>query len=151
MPTRRPGGRRGDTTAAGLNRYPEPQPQALVARLAALYGVPAAMLLVGRGSDEAIDLLSRIYLRAGTDAILQCPPTFGMYRVAAHIQGAGVVEVPLRPRARLEPRSRAAARGLAPAHEARVSVLAQQSDRQLASSSARSRRCARRSTARPSW
>jgi histidinol-phosphate aminotransferase len=53
------------------------------------------MLLVGRGSDEAIDLLSRIYLRAGTDAILQSPPTFGMYRVAAHIQGAGVVDVPL--------------------------------------------------------
>jgi histidinol-phosphate aminotransferase len=85
----------GDTTAAGLNRYPEPQPKALVARLAALYGVPPEMLLVGRGSDEAIDLLSRIYLRAGRDAILQCPPTFGMYRVAAHIQGAGVVEVPL--------------------------------------------------------
>ena len=85
----------GDATAAGLNRYPEPQPKALVARLAALYGVAPDMLLVGRGSDEAIDLLSRIYLRAGTDAILQCPPTFGMYRVAAHIQGAGVVEVPL--------------------------------------------------------
>jgi histidinol-phosphate aminotransferase len=85
----------GDATTAGLNRYPEPQPKALVARLAALYGVPPGMLLVGRGSDEAIDLLSRIYLRAGRDAILQCPPTFGMYRVAAHIQGAAVVEVPL--------------------------------------------------------
>jgi histidinol-phosphate aminotransferase len=85
----------GDATTAGLNRYPEPQPKALVARLAALYGVPPGMLLVGRGSDEAIDLLSRIYLRAGADAILQCPPTFGMYRVAAHIQGAGVVDVPL--------------------------------------------------------
>jgi histidinol-phosphate aminotransferase len=85
----------GDTTAGGLNRYPEPQPRALVARLAALYGVAADMLLVGRGSDEAIDLLSRIYLRAGTDAILQSPPTFGMYRVAAHIQGASVVDVPL--------------------------------------------------------
>jgi histidinol-phosphate aminotransferase len=85
----------GDATAAGLNRYPEPQPKALVARLAALYGVAPDMLLLGRGSDEAIDLLSRIYLRAGTDAILQCPPTFGMYRVAAHIQGAAVAEVPL--------------------------------------------------------
>ena len=83
------------TTAAGLNRYPEPQPKALVARLSELYGVPPDMLLVGRGSDEAIDLLSRIYLRAGMDAILQCPPTFGMYRVAAHIQGAGVIDVPL--------------------------------------------------------
>jgi histidinol-phosphate aminotransferase len=85
----------GDSTAAGLNRYPEPQPKALVARMAALYGVPADMLLVGRGSDEAIDLLSRIFLRAGMDAILQSPPTFGMYRVAAHIQGAQVIDVPL--------------------------------------------------------
>jgi histidinol-phosphate aminotransferase len=85
----------GDTTAAGLNRYPEPQPRALIERLAALYGVPAASVLATRGSDEAIDLLSRIYLRAGTDAILQCTPTFGMYQVAARIQGAGVVEVPL--------------------------------------------------------
>ena len=85
----------GDTTAAGLNRYPEPQPGALIARMAALYGVPETGVLATRGSDEAIDLLSRIYLRAGADAILQCTPTFGMYQVAARIQGAAVVEVPL--------------------------------------------------------
>jgi histidinol dehydrogenase len=87
----------GDHTEAGLNRYPEPQPQALVRRLAELYGVPPETLLVTRGSDEAIDLLSRIYLRAGRDAILQCTPTFGMYRVAARIQGAEVIDVPLDP------------------------------------------------------
>jgi len=85
----------GDATLAGLNRYPEPQPRELIERLAALYEVPAERLLVGRGSDEAIDLLSRIFLRARSDAILQCPPTFGMYKVAAHIQGADVIEVPL--------------------------------------------------------
>jgi histidinol-phosphate aminotransferase len=85
----------GDTTTGGLNRYPEPQPQALIERLAALYGLPAACVLATRGSDEAIDVLSRIYLRAGTDAILQCSPTFGMYQVAARIQGAAVVEIPL--------------------------------------------------------
>ncbi len=85
----------GDTTAAGLNRYPEPQPKALIERLAQVYDVPAASLLVARGSDEAIDVLSRIFLRAGTDSIMQCTPSFGMYRVAAHIQGAGVVEVAL--------------------------------------------------------
>jgi len=85
----------GDTTTAGLNRYPEPQPQALIERLAALYGVPTSSVLATRGGDEAIDVLSRIYLRAGTDAILQCTPTFGMYQVAARIQGAGVVEIPL--------------------------------------------------------
>lgn len=85
----------GDTTAAGLNRYPEPQPQALIERLAALYAVPAAGVLATRGSDEAIDLLSRIFLRAGSDAILQCAPTFGMYQVAARIQGAAVIEIAL--------------------------------------------------------
>jgi histidinol-phosphate aminotransferase len=85
----------GDNTIAGLNRYPEPQPQALIDRLASLYGVSPAQVLATRGADEAIDVLSRIYLRAGTDAILQCGPTFGMYQVAARIQGAEVVELPL--------------------------------------------------------
>jgi histidinol-phosphate aminotransferase len=85
----------GDNTLAGLNRYPEPQPRALIERLASLYGVSAAQVLATRGADEAIDVLSRIYLRAGTDAILQCGPTFGMYQVAARIQGAEVIELPL--------------------------------------------------------
>jgi histidinol-phosphate aminotransferase len=80
---------------AGLNRYPEPQPELLIERLAKLYEVPAASVLATRGSDEAIDVLSRIYLRCGTDAILQCTPSFGMYQVAARIQGAEVIEVPL--------------------------------------------------------
>ena len=84
-----------DTTVAGLNRYPEPQPRALIERLGQLYGVADSSVLATRGSDEAIDLLSRIYLRAGVDAILQCTPTFGMYQVAARIQGAQVMEVPL--------------------------------------------------------
>jgi len=85
----------GDATEGGLNRYPEPQPEALVERLAGLYAAPAGGILVTRGSDEAIDVLSRIFLRAGRDAILQCTPTFGMYQVAARIQGAEVLEVPL--------------------------------------------------------
>jgi histidinol-phosphate aminotransferase len=84
-----------DESSAGLNRYPEPQPQALLQSLAALYAVSPASLLVGRGSDEAIDLLTRAFCRAGSDAVLVCPPTFGMYSVSARIQGAGVVQVPL--------------------------------------------------------
>lgn len=84
-----------DRSLTGLNRYPEPQPAALVQGLAALYGVQPQQLLVGRGSDEGIDLLTRAFCRAGHDAVLICPPTFGMYAVAARIQGAGVIEVPL--------------------------------------------------------
>jgi histidinol-phosphate aminotransferase len=85
----------GDNTQAGLNRYPEPQPHALVERMARLYSVPAANVLVGRGSDEAIDLLVRAFCRAGQDQVVITPPTFGFYKVAARIQGAGVIEVPL--------------------------------------------------------
>jgi histidinol-phosphate aminotransferase len=85
----------GDNSLAGLNRYPEPQPHALVERMAQLYGVPARQLLVGRGSDEAIDLLVRVFCRAGQDNVVITPPTFGFYKVAARIQGAGVLEVPL--------------------------------------------------------
>jgi histidinol-phosphate aminotransferase len=76
-----------------LNRYPEPQPERLVAGMAQLYGVPESHVLVTRGSDEGIDLLTRVFCRAGQDAILHCPPTFGMYRIAAQTQGAAVVSV----------------------------------------------------------
>ena len=85
----------GDNTQAGLNRYPEPQPRALVERMALLYDVPPANVLVGRGSDEAIDLLVRAFCRAGEDRVVITPPTFGFYKVAARIQGADVIEVPL--------------------------------------------------------
>lgn len=86
----------GDRTRGGLNRYPEPQSLELITRLAALYGVGPEQVLVGRGSDEGIDLLVRAFCRAGRDEVLVCPPTFAMYRFAADVQGAGVVEVPLR-------------------------------------------------------
>jgi histidinol-phosphate aminotransferase len=78
-----------------LNRYPEPQPAGLVAQLAALYGVAPAQVLVTRGSDEGIDLILRTFCRAGKDAILVTPPTYGMYVVAAGIQGARTITAPL--------------------------------------------------------
>jgi histidinol-phosphate aminotransferase len=81
---------------AHCNRYPEPQPAALVDALSTLYGVRREQILIGRGSDEAIDLLVRAFCRAGEDAILIQPPTFGMYSVCARTQNAAVIEVALR-------------------------------------------------------
>ena len=98
-PTSCPGVRSATTADAGLNRYPEPQPRELVARSRRSTAPQPNQVLVGRGSDEAIDLLVRAFCRAGQDAVLVCPPTFGMYAVAARIQGAEVVTVPLRSRA----------------------------------------------------
>ena len=85
----------GDLSRSGLNRYPEPHPLEVEARLARLYGVAPAQVLAGRGSDEGIDLLVRGFCGAGRDAVVISPPTFGMYEVAARIQGADVIEVPL--------------------------------------------------------
>ena len=86
------------TPSAGkplLNRYPEPQPAELIALLAAYYAVAENNILVTRGSDEGIDLLLRAFCRAGQDAILITPPTYGMYAVSAAIQNARVITVPL--------------------------------------------------------
>ncbi|MTI74849.1 MAG: histidinol-phosphate transaminase [Stenotrophomonas sp.] len=83
--------------AGGLcRRYPEPQPQALRERLATLYGCTSEQLLVGRGSDEAIDLLVRALCVPGRDGVLYTPPVFGMYAVSARLQNALALVVPLR-------------------------------------------------------
>jgi histidinol-phosphate aminotransferase len=57
--------------------------------------VKTDQVILTRGSDEGIDLLVRLFCRADQDQIMICPPTYGMYRVAATIQNAGIVEVPL--------------------------------------------------------
>ncbi|MDT3487454.1 histidinol-phosphate transaminase [Stenotrophomonas maltophilia] len=81
--------------AGNSRRYPEPQPLALREGLAALYGVTPSQLLIGRGSDEAIDLLVRALCVPGRDGVLVTPPVFGMYAVCARLQGAALIEVPL--------------------------------------------------------
>ena len=82
--------------AGTCRRYPEPQPNRLRDALAALYGCAPECLLLSRGSDEDIDLLVRALCRPGEDAVLVTPPVFGMYAVSARLQGARLVEVPLR-------------------------------------------------------
>jgi histidinol-phosphate aminotransferase len=79
---------------SSLNRYPEPQHAGLISLLAGEYGLPAEKVLLTRGSDDGIDLLVRVFCRAGEDSILDCPPSFGMYKVAARAQGAGIITAP---------------------------------------------------------
>ena len=52
-------------------------------------------MLIGRGSDEAIDLLVRGLCVPERDAVVVTPPVFGMYAVCARLQSAPLVEVPL--------------------------------------------------------
>jgi histidinol dehydrogenase len=75
--------------------YPDPDSGALREALARYTGVPAAHLLVGAGADELIDLVMRVFVQPG-DAIVNCPPTFGMYSFDASIENGRVINVPRR-------------------------------------------------------
>ncbi|MCU0453409.1 MAG: histidinol-phosphate transaminase [Bacteroidetes bacterium] len=76
-----------------LNRYPDPFQRKLRNALAEREGRAADEIFVGVGSDEAIDLLLRVYCEPGTDHVLIPEPTYGMYRVAASIQNAVIDRV----------------------------------------------------------
>ncbi|KAK6525521.1 histidinol-phosphate transaminase [Arthrobotrys megalospora] len=87
---------------AGLNRYPDPHQielKQLLCDLRQPADSPATLkpenLFVGVGSDEAIDGLIRCFCIPGVDKILVCPPTYGMYTVAAQVNDVEVVKVPL--------------------------------------------------------
>lgn len=70
-----------------LNRYPECQPKVVIERYARYAGLQPDQVLVSRGADEGIELLMRAFCEPGKDAILFCPPTYGMYSVSAETIG----------------------------------------------------------------
>ncbi|MDX2069048.1 MAG: histidinol-phosphate transaminase [Haliscomenobacter sp.] len=81
----------------GLNRYPDPLQWKLKAAISQLKGVPAEQIFLGNGSDEAIDLVVRIFCEPRQDHILILPPTYGMYQVSADIADVGIRTVSLTP------------------------------------------------------
>lgn len=76
--------------------YPDPENTALRAALARFTRFPMENLFAGSGSDELIDLVMRLFLQPG-DAIIDCPPTFGMYTFDAAVNAARILEIPRRP------------------------------------------------------
>ncbi len=81
----------------GYNRYPDPLQWKLKRAIGELKGIAPEHIFLGNGSDEAIDLLLRIFCEPGADHIITLPPTYGMYRVSADISNVAVREIPLRP------------------------------------------------------
>ncbi|CDH02513.1 histidinol-phosphate transaminase [Xenorhabdus bovienii] len=70
-----------------LNRYPECQPVSVIQRYADYVGLQPDQVLASRGADESIELLIRVFCEPGKDAVLFCPPTYGMYSVSAEAFG----------------------------------------------------------------
>ena len=80
-----------------LNRYPLPYQEKLRSVIAEYRKVDTENVFVGVGSDEAIDLLFRIFCSPGKDKVITNPPTYGMYKVSANINNIKVDEVLLTP------------------------------------------------------
>lgn len=85
----------GSPVIAGYPRYPDPLQTKIKNRLAEMIRVQSNQIFVGNGSDEAIDLLFRIFCRPQIDNAVICPPTYGMYEVAAAINDVPVRRVNL--------------------------------------------------------
>jgi len=73
--------------------YPDPESRLLRQAIATYTSVPFDNILAGAGADELIDLIMRLLLDPG-DCILNCPPTFGMYKFDAEVNAAHVISVP---------------------------------------------------------
>jgi len=78
-----------------FNRYPDCQPQDVINNYASYADVKTTQVLVSRGADEGIELLIRAFCSPAKDAILICPPTYGMYAISANTFDVAVKTAPL--------------------------------------------------------
>jgi histidinol-phosphate aminotransferase len=72
------------------HRYPDPLQKKLKQRISQIKGIAPEQIFLGNGSDEAIDLLIRVFCEPGKDSILIAEPTYGMYSVCAGVNNVTV-------------------------------------------------------------
>jgi len=85
----------GSPLEQNYNRYPDPLQSEIKVRIAKINSLSSSEIFVGNGSDEAIDLLFRIFCEPKKDNVLICPPTYGMYEVSAGINDVAIKRVNL--------------------------------------------------------
>jgi histidinol-phosphate aminotransferase len=85
----------GSPLQQNYNRYPDPLQQKLKEKISNIKGLPVQNIFLGNGSDEAIDLLFRIFCVPGKDNAIFCPPTYGMYEVCAELNDVTARKIPL--------------------------------------------------------
>ena len=77
------------------NRYPDPHQQDLKEAIGKLKKISNEKIFLGNGSDEAIDVIIRIFCEPGRDKIITIKPSYGMYRKIATINNVECIEVAL--------------------------------------------------------
>ncbi len=83
----------GSPVERNFNRYPDPQQTQIKRVVADRQGVSENEIFVSNGSDEAIDLLFRVFCEPKIDEVIITPPTYGMYEVSANINDVFVNRV----------------------------------------------------------
>ena len=72
--------------------YPDPDSTALRHALSQYTGIDATHIVAGHGADELIDLIIRLFIAPG-DAVINCPPAFGMYRFDTELNGGRIIDI----------------------------------------------------------
>jgi histidinol-phosphate aminotransferase len=85
----------GSPLPDNFNRYPDPLQMHVKEKLNKIKGVPTQNIFLGNGSDEAIDLLYRIFCTPGRDNAIIFPPTYGMYEVCGEMNDVKIKRVNL--------------------------------------------------------
>ncbi len=75
-----------------LNIYPDDGQQELRKRLAAYAGVAPESIVASNGSNTLIDLIVRLFVGPG-DEVINCVPTFDIYRFSTEVTGGTTVNV----------------------------------------------------------
>jgi histidinol-phosphate aminotransferase len=73
--------------------YPDPAQREVREAIGAYVGVDPEQIVLGSGSDEVLDLAAMLFVSPG-DAVVNCPPTFGMYDFLARVYDARLRQVP---------------------------------------------------------
>jgi len=80
-------------TCSYLNIYPDDGQTRLRKLLEEYTGINAGHIVAGSGSNQLIDLVLRLFITKD-DEVINCVPTFGIYRFSTVLCGGNLVEVP---------------------------------------------------------
>lgn len=78
-----------------FNRYPDPMQLNLKTCISEIKEVSINQIFLSNGSDEVFSQLIQVFCEPRKDNVIILPPTFGMYKICATINGIAVKEVPL--------------------------------------------------------
>ena len=80
-------------TCPDLNIYPDNGQTRLRQLLEGYTGADAKHIVAGSASNQLIDLVLRLFISKG-DEVINCVPTFGIYRFSTELCGGTLVEIP---------------------------------------------------------